>query len=203
MTHRVPKLLAVLALSVPLWAAPPQGARINIGEVDHLEEKADEVVSVNLDGKSLDLGRKFLAVRDGVTTPVKELAKGLKGIYLRTFRFGRKEAYSKEDTDGIRRQVEGPGWVPMIDVKDRKKDENVSVYSFVENEEVTGVTVISEEANEYTVVNIVGPVDLSTLSELGKEMGLPAMKLATTELPKKKALPPAKPAAPPSNQGQR
>jgi hypothetical protein len=194
--------VAVLALSLPLCAAPPQGARINIGEVDHLEEKADEVVSVNLDGESLDLGRKFLAVRDGVTVPVKELAKGLKGIYLRTFRFGRKEAYTKEDTDGIRRQVQGPGWVPMINVKDRNKAENVSVYSFVENEEVTGVTVISEEANEYTVVNIVGPVDLSTLSELGKEMGMPAMKIATTELPRKKVLPP-KPAVPPANQGQR
>jgi hypothetical protein len=194
--------VAVLALSLPLCAAPPQGARINIGEVDHLEEKADDVVSVNLDGESLDLGRKFLAVRDGVTVPVKELAKGLKGIYLRTFRFGRKEAYTKEDTDGIRRQVQGPGWVPMINVKDRNKAENVSVYSFVENEEVTGVTVISEEANEYTVVNIVGPVDLSTLSELGKEMGLPAMKIATTELPRKKVLPP-KPAVPPANQGQR
>jgi hypothetical protein len=194
--------VAVLALSLPLCAAPPQGARINIGEVDHLEEKADEVVSVNLDGESLDLGRKFLAVRDGVTVPVKELAKGLKGIYLRTFRFGRKEAYTKEDTDGIRRQVQGPGWVPMINVKDRNKAENVSVYSFVENEEVTGVTVISEEANEYTVVNIVGPVDLSTLSELGKEMGLPAMKIATTELPRKKVLPP-KPAVAPANQGQR
>ena len=202
MRYRVIQVLAILAVSVPLWAAPPQGARINIAEVDHLEEKADEVVSVNLDGESLALGRKFLAVSEGVAMPAKELAKGLKGIYLRTFRFGRKQAYSKEDTDGIRRQVQGPGWVPMIDVKDRKKAENVSVYSFVENEEVTGVTVISEEANEYTVVNIVGPVDLSTLSELGKEMGLPAMKIATTELPRKKPLPP-KPAPPPASQRQR
>ena len=203
MRFRVAQFVAVFALAIPLPAAPPQGARINIGEVDHLEEKADEVVSVNLDGESLDLGRKFLAVRDGVTMPVKELAKGLKGIYLRTFRFGRKQAYSKEDTDGIRRQVQGPGWVPMIDVKDRKKAENVSVYSFVENEEVTGVTVISEEANEYTVVNIVGPVDLSTLSELGKQMGLPAMKIATTELPRKKVLPPINPAAPAVNPDRR
>ena len=203
MRFRVTQLVAVVALAIPLWAAPPQGARINIGEVDHLEDKADEVVSVNLDGKSLDLGRKFLAVRDGVTVPVKELAKGLKGIYLRTFRFGREQAYSKEDTDGIRRQVQGPGWVPMIGVKDRKKDENVSVYSFVENEEVTGVTVISEEANEYTVVNIVGPVDLSTLSDLGKQMGLPAMKLATTELPRKKLPSPNKPAAASPSQGKR
>lgn len=195
MRFRVVSLLALFALSASLWAAP-QGARINIAEADHLEEKADEVVRVNLEGESLDLGRKFLAVRDGVTAPVKELAKGLKGIYLRTFRFGRKKAYTKEDTDGIRRQVQGPGWVPMIDVKDRRKDETVSVYSFVENEEVTGVTVISEEANEFTIVNIVGPVDLSTLSEIGKEMGLPTMKIATTELPAKK------PAAP-ANQPQR
>ena len=83
MRYRVIQVLAILAVSVPLWAAPPQGARINIAEVDHLEEKADEVVSVNLDGESLALGRKFLAVSEGVAMPAKELAKGLKGIYLR------------------------------------------------------------------------------------------------------------------------
>jgi hypothetical protein len=47
---------------------------------------------------------------------------------------------------------------------------------------MTGVTVFSADDKEVTVVNIVGPVDLEALSELGKQMGLPAMHLATTDL---------------------
>ncbi len=151
-----------------------------------LEEKADEVVSVNLEGESLGMGQKLLAVRNGVSKSVTELIKGLKGVYLRRFWFSKKKAYSAEDTEPIRKQLEGGGWVPMIDVRDRQNSESVTVYSYVENMEVTGITVVSEEAQEFTVVNIVGPVDLEALSELGEQMGMPVMKLATRELIKEK-----------------
>ena len=151
-----------------------------------LEEKADEVLSVNLEGESLGMGQKLLAVRNGVSKSVKELIKGLKGVYLRRFWFSRKKAYSAEDTEPIRKQLEGGGWVPMIDVRDRQNSESVTVYSYVENKEVTGITIVSEEAHEFTVVNIVGPVDLEALSELGEQMGMPVMKLATRELIKEK-----------------
>ncbi len=68
---RTVRLLAMLALLCSgLWAQ--SGAQLKM-DLDHLEKKADEVVKVNLEGESLDLGRKLLAVRDGVTAPVKEL----------------------------------------------------------------------------------------------------------------------------------
>ena len=156
-------------------------------DLPRMEEKADEVLSVNLEGESLGMGQKLLAVRNGVSKSVKELIKGLKGVYLRRFWFSGKKAYSAEDTEPIRKQLRGGGWVPMIDVRDRRKTESVTVYSYVENKEVTGITIVSEEAHEFTVVNIVGPVDLEALSELGEQMGMPVMKLATRELIKEKA----------------
>jgi hypothetical protein len=130
------------------------------------------------------------ALRDGVTAPVKELIKGIKGIYMRRFWFGSKKAYEQGDTDDIRRQMAGPGWMPMIDVQGRNRPGTVTVYSYMENEKVAGVTVLSQEEQELTVVNIVGPVDLETLVTLGEQMGLPAMRIATRDLPQKKVLPP-------------
>ena len=159
-------------------------------KLETLEAKADEVVSVNLDGKSLALGQKLLGAHRGVGAGVKNLVKGLKGIYLRRFFFARKKSYSPEDVAPIREQLEDDGWVEMIDVKDRRKTETVTVYSLTENEELAGVTVLTEEPQEVTVVNILGPVDLEALSTLGEQMGIPGMKLATTELPKKKVLEP-------------
>lgn len=178
----------MVVLCSGLWAQ--SGAQLKM-DLDHLEKKADEVVKVNLEGESLGLGQKLLAVRDGVTSPVKELVKGLKGIYMRRFWFRSKDSYEREDADGIRKQMSGPGWVPMIDV--RKKPDGLTVYSYMENEKVAGVTVLSEQAQEFTVVNIVGPVDLETLINLGNQLGLPPMKIATTELPQKTTLPPPAP----------
>ena len=187
--------LLILAWSVaPLWAQTgtqtgvQSGAQIDM-DLDHLDERADEVVRVNLDGKSLEGGSKLLGVRKGVTEPVKKLLGGLKGIYVRRFWFGRKKAYSAEDVDLIHKQMKAPGWVPLIEVKHRNKAETVSIYSYIEDEQVKGVTVVSEEEQEFTVINIVGPVDLGTLSELGESVGLPAMNVATTALPTQPKLP--------------
>lgn len=187
---KISHILALFLLSSPLWGQ--SGAQLKM-DLEHLERKADEVVSVNLEGKSLEGGSKILALRESVTAPVKELVKGIKGIYMRRFWFGKKEAYEPEDTEPIRKQMTEPGWVRVIDVKQRNKPGAVTVYSYLENEEVAGMAVVSEDEQEITVVNIVGPVDLETLSNLGEKMGFPAMKIATTELPAKQA--PPKPAA--------
>ena len=118
-----PLLLAWLLFAAwsvaPLWAQ--SGAQIKM-ELDHLDARADEVVSVNLEGKALEGGSKILALRKGVTEPVKKLLAGLKGIYMRRFWFGRKKAYTAEDIDPILQQMRGPGWVPVIEVEKPAQD---------------------------------------------------------------------------------
>ena len=183
-------LVSAFLLAVPGWSqsTSQEQAQLSI-DLPELEQRADEVVEINLEGRSLDMGRKLLTLRKGLSRSVKEFVKGLKGVYVRRFWFAHNKAYSREDSDPIRKQLKDDGWVPMIDVRDRQKTETVAVYSYMENEEVAGVTVVSEEPQELTVINIVGPVDLEALSELGGQLGLPVMNLATRELPKKKALP--------------
>jgi hypothetical protein len=189
-------LPALLLLCAPL--AAQQGAQLRM-DLQHMEQKAEEVVSVDLDGKSLDGGRKLLMLK-GVADPVKNLLGKLKGVYLRRFWFKKKEGYSEEDVSAIREQVKGPNWVRLFEVKDRNKTQGV--YSYVENEEVTGFTVLSEEEQEFTVVNIVGPIDLETLSGLGDSMGIPAMKIATTEIPANEPLPTPQAVKPPARKKQ-
>lgn len=172
--------ILVLSLVAPCFAQT--GAQIDMGKTRALEEKAEQVVSINLEGESLDEGGNLLAIRNGVSKPVKELVKGLKGLYLRRFWFGGKKSYEDADVEPIRQELQRPGWAAMLDVKNRNKSEAVTVYSYTENNRLAGVTVFSTDDQEVTVVNIVGPVDLEALSELGKQMGMPAMHIATTEL---------------------
>lgn len=182
------RIFVVMFVLCCLPLVAQQGAQLRMDLV-HLEARADEVVSLNLEGESLEGGRKLLMLRKGVTEPVKSLLGKLKGIYMRRFWFKGKEEYSEEDVSPIREQVAGPNWVRMFEVKEGGKTQRVGVYSYVENDEVTGVTVVSEDEQEFTVVNIVGPVDLEILSDLGEGIGVPAMKLATTEIPADGALP--------------
>jgi hypothetical protein len=173
--------IIVVSLVLPCWGQT--GPQINLKNLQALEDKAEQVVSVNLEGQSLDEGGKLLAIRNGVSKSVKELVKGLKGVYLRRFWFGGKKTYEEADMELIREELRRPGWAPMIGVQMRDKNEAVSIYSYMENDRVAGVAVFSADPKEVTVVNIVGSVDLEALSELGRQMGFPAMRIATTELP--------------------
>jgi hypothetical protein len=172
--------MLVVSLVVPCFGQT--GPQLDMKNLQALESKAEQVVSVNLEGQSLDEGGKLLAIRNGLNKSVKELVKGLKGVYLRRFWFGGKKSYEDADVEPIRKELQRPGWAPMIDVKNNNRSQAVAVYSYTENDRMTGVTVFSADDKEVTVVNIVGPVDLEALSELGKQMGLPAMHLATAEL---------------------
>ncbi len=153
--------------------------------LDELEEKADEVVKVNLWGKSLEQGKKLLGLRKNVTSPVSRFLSGLKGVYRRTYRFAGAKP-EPEDVEPIYRQLADDGWSPLIETENRKEDSAVSVYSYYENQEVAGVTVVATDPEEVTVVRIMGRVDLEVLSDIGKGLGLPMMHVASTELAGKK-----------------
>ncbi len=166
-------------LSAPAWAQEHGKFRMELVE---LGEKADQVVVVNLEGKSLEEGRKLLALRENVSHSFIKVLAGLKGIYRRTYRFGRDSPPEQEDVMRLRELIERDGWAAVIDVQDRNTNEAVTVYSLVESEEMSAVTVVSSGSDEVTVINIVGRFELGDLADIGAQIGVPSMRLATTAL---------------------
>ena len=152
-------------------------------EFADLEEKADEVVKVNLWGRPLDQAKKLLGLRKNVTASVRSFMNGLTAVYRRTYRF-RKQRANEQDVAPVHRRLAEDGWVPMIETGDRRKPESLSVYSFVEDEQVAGMTVVSSDPDEVTVLKIMGPVDFEALSAIGSGLGLPVMNVATSEIKK-------------------
>ncbi len=183
--HRLPAkvLLAfVLVGTHALLQAQDQGTDA-APEFASLEEKADEVVKVNLWGRSLDQAKKLLGLRKNVTGPVRSFMNGLTAVYRRTYRF-RGVSASEDDVEPVHRQLAEDGWVPMIETQDREKPESLSVYSYYADEEVTGMTLVSSDPDEVTVLKIMGPVDFEALSAIGSGLGLPVMNLGSTDLNK-------------------
>ncbi len=188
------KLLAIFILACVIQAIPAMAQQENEiqnadSQFSELEEKADQVIKVNLWGRSLDQAKKLLSLRKNITSPVKGFINGLTAVQRWTFRFRHNQA-KKEDVEPVYQQLANDGWVPMIETEDRQKPESLSVYSYYEDEQVEGMTVISSEPHEVTVLKIFGPVDFDSLSAIGSGLGLPPiMRVATRELPESSTQP--------------
>jgi hypothetical protein len=59
------------------------------------------------------------------------------------------------------------------------------VYVKREGNQIVGLTVLSAEPKELTIVNIVGPIDVEQLSRLGGQFGIPKVDVKQTEKPPK------------------
>jgi predicted nucleotidyltransferase len=104
---------------------------------------------------------------------MKQLIQGLKSVQVRNYQFASDFAYSKADIDAVRSQLSGPAWTELAQVHDQKKNEDVGVYVALDHHKVTGFAVVASEPREFTIINIVGAVDLDKISALQKQLGLP------------------------------
>ena len=142
-----------------------QGARLQLGHLDKLAAKAEETVDVTVDAAMLKETAGFLAGKGSDTVKVQQMLQGITGIYVKSFEFNAPNAYTEADVEAIRKQLAGPGWSRIVGI--REKGELTEIYLWKERDTNGGLAVISAEANELTVVNIVGRVDLASLGALG------------------------------------
>lgn len=173
-------LLISLAVACAV-AAIAQDARLDIGRIDGLASKAAETIEVSLDERLLRIAAKFLKQEDPDEAKVRELVSGLKGVYVRVFEFDKPGEYSQNDLEGLRSQLQAPGWTKIVGVRSRRDGENVDVHLKYQGDNVLGLAIIAAEPKELTVVNIVGPIDLEKLSRLEGQFGIPKLELEREE----------------------
>ncbi len=168
-------LAATTALALPVagFGVEPE---LNIPNFSHLRLKATDSVDVTLDGFLMRVARKFAASHAGDEAHVEALSllQDIKSVRVRNFTFDSDNAYSKADIDSVRQQLKAPGWSALVQVH-RRNDEDVDVYVCLEDDKVKGLAVIASEPREFTIVNIVGSIDLDKISQLEGEFGIPKM----------------------------
>jgi hypothetical protein len=182
--------LATFAAATP--AADPLKGQLRIPEFAALADKASESVNVTLDSQLLGLGCRFLSADDPEQADVKKLCNGLQGIYVRSYTFDDDFTYPKADVDGVRRQLSGPGWSRIVEARSNKENTNVDVFVLIDGGKAKGLGIIASEPREFTIVNIVGNIDLEQLHSLEGKFGVPnleietAKKLETPKAPERK-----------------
>jgi hypothetical protein len=142
-----------------------------------LAARASDSVEVTLDGSMLRLASKFLSGEDQEEAQVKKLVAGLKGIYVKSFEFKNEGQYSAADVEAFRSQLRSPVWQRIVNVRSKEDGENAEVYIKPEGKGIGGLAIIATAPKELTLVNIVGPIDLDSLSELGGHMGIPEVEV--------------------------
>jgi hypothetical protein len=145
-------------------------------DLDRLAAKASNTVDISLNGSLLQLAAKFLDGKDPDEAKVKKLIANLQGIYIRSFEFKKDAEWSPADLESVRSQLKAPDWSRIVGYKSTEDGETAEVYMRMENQKVTGVAILAVEPREFTVVNIVGPVDLDTLADLSGHFDIPKLK---------------------------
>ena len=168
-TNILARVLIGLVLCCLAARAQAQDAKLQLGNLDKLSEKAARVTDVTLDGSMLDFALKIIQSADDGDEDVKQLKsimKGLKGIYVKSFEFDEASQYSKADVEAIRSQLSSPRWVKIIQSIDKRNNENDEIYLLKNGEQVQGVVILVAEPKELTVVNIVGDVPVDKIAAL-------------------------------------
>ena len=173
---------ALLLLIASAAAAMGQGAKLQLDQLDALANRAGETVDVKLDEHLMQTTAKFFSGKDSDDAEIRELIKNVKGIYVKSFTFDKENEYSPAEVESVMSQLRGGGWSKVISITSKKDGDNVAVYLLTVGDQIGGLAVVSIEPKEFTVVNIVGPIDLEKLTQLEGSFGVPFLNL-----------PPAKP----------
>ncbi len=193
MNARAILLTAILGLSGLAIAGTAQAQTANIKgqlripEFAGLAEKASESVNVTLDSKLLGIGCRFLDAADPEEAEAKKVCTGLSGVFVRSFTFDEDFAYPKGDVEAVRRQLSAPGWSRIVEARSRKDQTDVDVFVLIEGDRAQGLAIIASEPRQFTIVNIVGSIDLAQLHSLEGKFGVPELEIeAKPPAPKKK-----------------
>jgi len=175
---KIALLVAVFVLAGIDVNAQQEPARLHFEKLNGLETRARDVVEVNIEGKLLDLARRVMVKsKDPDAQKVSQAIKDLKAIYVRVYTFEKENEYNPADIDEIRAQLNVPGWERLANVRSRRNNQKIDVYAMFTGDLMSGVAVVVSDAKSIAVVNVIGPIDIDLLAELGGKMNIPKIDI--------------------------
>jgi hypothetical protein len=169
-------LLAVgsLCAHVALADGPP----LALPEFETLARKASEAVTISLDTATLGVAASFLDPSDPQDVAAKELVKGLKGIYVRNFTFEDddfSDSQFENELNSLRMQLKSPGWQSLFSIRNNREQTSSEIYVSIDQGRTSGLVIINSEPREFTVVHIIGEIDMEKLHRLEGRFGIPKL----------------------------
>jgi len=170
-------MFLLLGLTAAITASA-QDARLRFERLNLLENKAEEVVEVNIDGKLLDLAKRVMVkVDDPNAKKIGQAISGLKGIYVRVYNFTNENEYNVADVNEIRSQLNAPGWEKLANARSKKNNQKIDVFTMFTGDVMSGLAVVVSESKSIAVVNVIGPIDIDLLAEMSGKLNIPKIEI--------------------------
>ena len=173
-------LLGVMLCALPAVSAYGQDAKLRIDQLNHLTDRAVEIVDVTLDESLIKMAARFIPGKTPDELKIKELLNSIQGVFVKRFAFENEGAFTDSDVTSIRSQLQNPAWSRIVSYINKKKDGNrmnVEVFLMTQGNIIKGLAVLATEAKALTVANLVGPIDLDKLAQLEGRFGIPNIGL--------------------------
>jgi hypothetical protein len=168
----------LLLLGLAAITTNAQDAHLRFERLNGLENKAQDVVEINIDGKLLDLAKRVMVkVNDPNSKKIGQAISGLKGIYVRVYNFANENEYNIADVDEIRSQLQSPAWEKLANVRSKKNNQKVDVFTMFTGDQMSGVAVVVSDSKSIAVVNVIGPIDIDLLAEMSGKLNIPKIEI--------------------------
>jgi hypothetical protein len=178
LTGYVLTCFALTLLLLPSAAAggqnlePPRPAGL-----DRYEAAASDSVEITVDERVLRLAAGALSDRKPDERTIKALVSGLKGVYVRAFKFEREGVYQTAEVEALRARFSAPGWSRVVGVRSKKYGDNVDVFLSSSGEQLKGIAVVIAAPRELVYVHVSGDIDIERLRELEGRFSVPRLEL--------------------------
>jgi hypothetical protein len=164
--------LALFSLLLPMVGAC-QSAKLRLPDFQALELKATDSVNISVSPWLLHAVSSLIDDKDADGAATREMFRRIHSIDIRSYEFATDFAYSRADIDAVRRQLTGPGWVQLMQVRDRAKSEDVDIYVSTDNGRTNGFALIASEPRQFTIINIVGSISMEDVPKIEKYLHVP------------------------------
>jgi hypothetical protein len=170
-------LTLALLLSSKAAAAAQDVNALRPPNLDGYEAAAADSVEVTLDARILQTAAKAIPDREPDDRAVKALLAGLRGVYVRAFRFDREGAYGAADVETLRARFQSPEWSRVVGVRSRRYGGNVDVFVSASGSQLNGIGVVIAGQKDLVYVHVSGPIDLEKLRDLEGRFRVPKLDL--------------------------
>jgi hypothetical protein len=165
--HAGASVAGAACLILPLLAAA-QNPELTLPAFASLRQQASESVDLTLGALPLHLAAWLMDDHDADSAEVKKTLKAVKSLQIRSFKFDSDVTYPQAEIDALRSQLERPGWTRLVQVRKPAENENVDIYVALDAHTIKGITILACEPREFTILNVVGSIDLDSVARLRK-----------------------------------
>lgn len=157
-----------LGLLLPALCAA-RAPESTIPSLSALQRDSVESVSIHLGPVALGMMRflsHFAGEHDPDSAAAKNVLRGLDEVQIHSFEFAAEHAAPQADLEALRSQITASDWQQVVQVRDRGESGNVDVYCALHDRTITGLLILVAEPREFTVVHIVGAIDVDQIARL-------------------------------------